>query len=90
MKIVYLIIHAGYDFDPTTLAVCSTLRQAKKMAQEHYALPTHADFPWNGVHIIKAKLDSWTPQPERVQSFGTVKNYDKLIVAQYVTLKGVR
>lgn len=87
---VYLVVHCGYDFDPTTLAVCSTLENARKKVREHYRVKKHADQPWNGVVILPAPLDGWTPQPkDGVRSLGATKNYDKLVIgAELPPVKG--
>lgn len=56
---IFLLIHTGYDFDPTTLAVCTTRKMAESLIKEHYKNPENADFPWNGVRIVKTTINDW-------------------------------
>lgn len=55
----FLLIHHGYDFDPTTLAICSSYEKAEEMRGDHYKVPENKDYPWNGVSIIGVFVDSW-------------------------------
>ena len=77
---LWLLIHGGYDFEPTTLAVCSTKKRAEKMMVQHYAVPEHADHPWNKCWIEKATLDGWVPyEKESVRSLGARKETGQAI-----------
>ena len=71
---VWLLIHSGYDFDPTTLAVCSDSKKARAMMAEHYSDPTHEDHPWNGCYVQEVETDAWVKYDEDanvLRSFGT-------------------
>jgi len=56
---LFLLVHSGYDFDPTVLCVCDSIDQAKKRYKEHYAAEENSDFPWNGVSIVECNLNDW-------------------------------
>jgi len=56
---LYLVVHGGFDFDPTTLCVCHTEKKAKQMIEEHYKKSENKDHPWNGVGIVEANLNDW-------------------------------
>lgn len=56
---LYLMVHCGYDFDPTILAVCSSSKKATEMLKEHYENKENEDHPWNGVTLIEAIIDDW-------------------------------
>lgn len=56
---LYLLVHHGFDFEPTVLAVCSSEEKANEMFKEHYATPENKDMPWNGVALVVATMDDW-------------------------------
>ena len=75
---MFLVMHGGYDFDPTTLAICSSREKADAMIAEHYAAKEdHADYPWNGCFVVEADLDAWVPYPkDSVRSLGATLEDD--------------
>lgn len=56
---LFLVVHGGYDFDPTVISICSSKEKAEEMLMKHYENPAHYDFPWNGCWILEAQLNNW-------------------------------
>ena len=56
---LYLLVHHGYDFDPTVIAICSSEKKANEMYKEYRSKPENDDFPWNGVSLVESNLDEF-------------------------------